>query len=329
MASEERPRHLDTVLLTLEILRRIPRRRKITAQELHEQLWHAGFRRDVRSIQRHLDALCSHFEIERDDRTKPYGYQWLPHAGGMSLPGLTPQESLLLRLAEEHLRPLLPAPLLRSLKGFFAQARINLNDPARGRQEREWTRKVRVVSTTLPLLPPRIPDGVFEAVSQALYENRWLRIDYRNARRQRHRHDVMPLGLVQQGANLYLVCRFDGYDNERTLAVHRILSAEVSDLGFTRPAGFDLAAYENEGRFQYGDGRRIRLRFNIAREAGAHLLESPLAPDQQIETFPDSYRITATLLDSLLLARWLNGFGGKVWDVQKTPLSGDAQKAET
>ncbi len=316
----KRTNTLDTVLLSLEILRRIPRGRKITAQELHQQLQHAGFHRDVRSIQRHLDKLASHFDIERDDRSKPYGYQWLPRAHAMSLPSLTAQESLLLRLAEEHLRPLLPAPLLKSLEGFFAQARINLNDPSNAQLEREWTRKVRVVSTTLPLLPPRVAPGVFEAVSQALYENRWLQIDYRNARRQRRTHDIMPLGLAQQGANLYLVCRFRDYSNERTLAVHRILKAEVSDLRFERPAEFDLSAYEDEGRFQYGDGNPVRLTFCIAKAAGAHLQESPLSHDQHVEETEDHYQITATMLDSLLLRRWLNGFGNDVWNIQMQPL---------
>jgi len=314
---EKRTRSLDTIMLALEILRRIPRRRKVTAQELHEQLWNAGFKRDVRSIQRHLDTLCSHFDIECDDRARPYGYRWLPKAGGLSLPGLSLQESLLLHLAEEHMKHLLPAPLLRSLDGFFAQARINLNDAEGAGPEREWTRKVRVVSTTLPLLPPKIVPEVFDAVSLALYRNRWLHIDYRNARRQRRQHEVMPLGLVQQGANLYVVCRFRDYDNERTLAVHRILKAEASDLTFTRPAGFDLAAYENEGRFQYGDGELVRLTFHISRDAGAHLIESPMAADQHIEEDDDGYRVTATLLDSLLLKRWLNGFGADVWGIRK------------
>ena len=314
-----RTRNLDTVLLSLEILRRIPRGRKITAVELHEQLSHAGFVRDLRSIQRHLDTLSEHFDIERDDRSRPYGYRWLAKAGGLSLPTLTPQESLLLRLAEEHLKHLLPAPLLKSLDGFFSQARINLNDRQHARLEKEWTQKVRVVSNTLPLLPPRIAPGVFEAVSQALYENRWLQIDYRNARRQRRRHDIMPLGLAQQGANLYLVCRFRDFNNERTLAVHRILTAVISDLCFERPPEFDLAAYEDEGRFQYGEGQPIRLSFHISKDAGAHLLESRLAPDQQMEEHEDSFQVSATVLDSLLLERWLRGFGEDIWGVEKTP----------
>src|SRR5690606_29242185 len=147
--------------------------------------------------------------------------------------------------------------------------------------------------------------------------NRWLQIEYRNARRQRRQHDIMPLGLAQQGSALYLVCRFRDYDNERTLAIHRIRSAGISQVEFEPPANFDLAAYEDEGRFQYGSGRRMRLSFHISKEAGAHLLESPLSAEQAVEEHDDSYHITATLLDSLLLRRWLNGFGDDVWGIEK------------
>lgn len=57
---------------------------------------------------------------------------------------------------------------------------------------------------------------MFDAVSEALYYNRWLNIDYSNAHGTRRQVEVMPLGLAQQGSRLYLVCRFKGYDNERS-----------------------------------------------------------------------------------------------------------------
>ena len=47
----KRPDTLDTALL-VELLRRIPRGRKITTRELHQQLQSAGFERDLRTIQR-------------------------------------------------------------------------------------------------------------------------------------------------------------------------------------------------------------------------------------------------------------------------------------
>jgi predicted DNA-binding transcriptional regulator YafY len=130
----------------------------------------------------------------------------------------------------------------------------------------------------------------------------------------------MPLGLAQQGPRMYLVCRFDGYDNERSLAVHRILSARASTLTFERPKDFDLKQYDDDGRFGYGDGERIRLSFRIEKAAGQHLLESPLSSDQQVVERDDSYEITATVVDSDMLERWLRGFGNAVSEVIMAPL---------
>ena len=62
---------LETVLLAVELLRRIPRGRKVTASELHRQLKDAGIDRNLRTIQRQMEMLSEHFEIERDVRNKP------------------------------------------------------------------------------------------------------------------------------------------------------------------------------------------------------------------------------------------------------------------
>lgn len=318
----KRAHTLETVQLSLEILRRIPRRRKVTAAELHEQLKAVGIDRDIRTIQRQLEMLSEHFEIERDDRNKPYGYRWLEYSRGLSVPNLSLQESLLLRLAEEHLKNILPSRLMKSMDGFFSQARHNLAVGESPRFEKEWPSKVRVVSTTQPLLPPPLAEGVFETVSEALFANRWLTLDYKNRGGRRAEIEVMPLGLAQQGPRLYLVCRFKGFDNERSLALHRIRSARMSLLRFVRPKGFDLIKYDNDGRFAFGNGEKIRLQFTMTRETGIEVVESPLAKDQIIEELGDThYLITATVVDSGLLQRWLNSFGDAISNVQRSPLT--------
>lgn len=311
----KRPDTKETVLLALELMRRIPRGRKVTAKELHEQLADTEMGRDLRTVQRQLEMLSEHFDIERDDRSKPYGYCWKERARGMALPMLTEQESLLLTLAEQHLRSLLPASLMKTMEGFFIQARANLAPHTTAQREREWLKKIRVVATTQPLLPPSIRPGVFEQVSNALFANQWLEVDYENAAGKRIKSDVMPLGLAQQGPRLYLVCRFKGYDNERSLALHRILAARASTLTFARPKDFDLEQYDNDGRFGFGDGKRVKLTFRVAKDAGYHLLESPLSKDQRVREEGDFYEITATVVDTKMLKWWLNGFGQQIWNV--------------
>jgi predicted DNA-binding transcriptional regulator YafY len=313
----KRPDTKETVLLALELLRRIPRNRKVSASELMEQLEGTGVERNVRTIQRQLEMLSTHFEIERDDRNKPYGYRWKERAKGLALPMLSEHESLLLTLAQQQLRNLLPSSLMKSMEGFFAQARSNLGPQSNAKREREWLSKIRVVSETQPVLPPKIKPGVFEEVSNALYGNRWLNLDYKNAAGKATSAEVMPLGLAQQGSRLYLVCRFKGYDNERSLALHRIISARASALTFERPKDFDLQKYDDDGRFGFGEGKRIRLTFHVAKSAGAHLLETPLSVDQQVIDLGDWYEITATAVDTAQLQWWLRGFGDQVSDIRQ------------
>ena len=311
---------LETVLLAVELLRRIPRGRKITASDLHQQLKDAGIERDLRTIQRQLEMLSEHFEIERDDRSKPYGYRWLEQAKALAVPNLTPQESLLLQLAEEHLKHLLPARLMKSLDSFFIQAKRNLGTNSNARLEKEWPSKVRVVATSQPLLPPKLALGVFEAVSEALYSNRWLQLDYKNASGNRKSVDVMPLGLVQQGPRLYIVCRYQGFDNERNLALHRIYSAVMTAKEFDRPKGFNLKQYDDDGRFGFGEGVRVYLSFRIEHSAGLHLLESPLSTDQKIIKGDDGQlSVSATVVESAMLERWILSFGDSISDVKRQP----------
>lgn len=313
----KRPDTKETVFFALELLRRIPRNRKVTASDLHKELVGTELERDLRTIQRQLESLSEYFEIERDDRSKPYGYRWKERAEGLSIPSLSEQESLLLTLAEQHLRNLLPANLMKSMASFFTQARSNLGAHGKAAREREWLAKVRVVSTTQPLLPPKINPGVFEEVSNALFGNRWLQVDYKNAAGRRTQSDVMPLGLAQQGPCLYLVCRFKDYDNERSLALHRILAAQASSLTFDRPKEFNLQQYDDDGRFGFGEGRRIKLSFRIDKDAGGHLLESPLSADQEVREVGGRYEISATVVDTAQLEWWLRGFGKDVSTVSK------------
>lgn len=314
----KRPDTHETVLLALELLRRIPRNRKVSAPELHAQLADQGIARDLRTIQRQLEMLSEHFPIERDDRNKPYGYRWKESANGLALTTLSEPESLLLTLAEQQLRKLLPASLMKTMETFFVQARTNLGPSANPRREHEWLSKIRVVSETQPLLAPQIKQGVFEAVSNALYGNQWLDLHYKNAAGKKSNARVMPLGLAQQGTRLYLVCRFEGYDNERSLALHRIVSATASTLTFDRPKDFDLQQYDADGRFGFGEGKRIRLTFRIEKKAGRHLLESPLSADQQVNELDNQFEISATVVDTAQLQWWLRGFGDAVNGVSKT-----------
>ncbi|MEG9498428.1 helix-turn-helix transcriptional regulator [Mannheimia indoligenes] len=316
-----RPSDIDATLLQLEILRRIPKLpQKIDAKTLHQQLLDAGFERDLRSIQRTLKVLCEHFDIECDERSKPYGYSWKLRSEGLALPILNEQQSLLLKLAEQQLKYLLPTNLMASMKPFFEQA-DKMVSGSKDKPEYQWLNKVCSTPTSLPLVPAKIKDEIFSAVSQALFQNKLLHIEYQNQFGKKHSATVMPLAIAQQGASIYLVCRYEGFQNNRLLALHRIRKAEISTFTFERPKDFDLKAYQNDGHLGFGNGDKIRLTFSIDKQAGFHLTETPLSKDQKIlEESDNHYRFQATVADNDMLEWWIRKFGEDIWDIEKESL---------
>ena len=308
-------------MYALELLRRIPRGSWISITALRETLADDGLQRSVRTTQRQLSLLMRHFDIECNTSDSVYSYRWKNGAKALEMQSMTGEEALLLTLAHENLASLLPPKLMQSMAGFFGLARdtaLRSHGDA-SKEDRQWMSKVRVISTTQPLLPPTIQPGVLEEVSNALYANLWLAVDYKNAQAERKIADVKPLGLAQQGASLYLVCRFDGYANERSLALHRIVTAKASTLKFDRPTDFNLQQYDADGRFGFGEGQRIRLSFRIDKGAGLHLLESRLSEDQQHQDVGEHYDISATVVDTAQLEWWLRGFGDSVSQVRREP----------
>ncbi len=326
-----RPDPMKTLQLTLELLKRIRKDKDVTAAQLQQQLrdTDSRFERDLRTIQRLLESLSSpdnpSFTIVRNDRDKPYGYRWQEGSVGLMLPSLSPQEALLLTLAKQQLAKLLPARLMKSMEGFFDQASRQLSNPAghvgsQTRLEHEWLSKVRVLSTSQPLLPPTVDAQAFQEVSDALYANQWLDISYKNASGHEASYKVMPLGLVQQGPRMYLACRFDGHDNYRCLALHRLISAKASTLTFERPADFDLKQLDDDLVFGEEEAKYIRLSFRIDKGNGLHIVECPLSADQQVVELADGYEITATVQDSDVLERWLRGFGERVENIIRSDI---------
>ena len=193
----------------------------------------------------------------------------------------------------------------------ISEAKINLGHETDARLERRWLDKVRVVSQSMPLLPPEIHKGVLEVVTSALYYDHFLDIDYVNVGGERKIKRVMPLGLAQQGARIYLVVRFEGHENERSLALNRIQSAHDTGLKF-KPFGFDLAKYDDDGRFGIGNGKKIELKFRIEKLSGIFLTESKLSKDQQVKDLGDWLEIAATVVESEQLIWWIRGFGARI-----------------
>jgi predicted DNA-binding transcriptional regulator YafY len=83
----------------------------------------------------------------------------------------------------------------------------------------------------------------------AIWEDRRVRLHYRDQHRRPSVRIIEPLGLVAKAGIWYLVARSG--DEMRTFRAERILAAEELDERFERPAGFDLVAFWREWSKQF------------------------------------------------------------------------------
>lgn len=307
---------LNGALLYIHILSKLSTSTKKTAQDILEALRDDGESVELRTVQRMLTNIsnCPLLPIECERDVPPYRYGLNKKAPGLRLAQLSPEEALLLQLAKEQLHYQLPKRLLDDMEGLFDDATRCLQG-MRARSEQSWMNKVRVVASSQPLIPPKVNESVFENVSSALYSNRLLRVVYVNKQGERKDKVVAPLALVTQGVRLYLVCRFEGYDNYRHLVLHRISTAEVLDDVFFYPSDFDLDAYIGQGHFGFSHGQMVKVRFEAVNWLAGDLLETPMSTDQTVELGETYSTIQATVPDTEALRWWLRGFGELVRNV--------------
>lgn len=317
-------------LLILAILRRIPRRGWITSTEIGKALAESGREVPTRRLQRILRELTDDpaFEVEINTTSKPYAYRRSVPDPTLASMTLSPQVSLLVRMAQEYLKHQLPAPLVKSLDYLFEEAQETLNESARSSRAAMWLRKVAFVPESVPMVPPNIKPRIFEAVSEALYRESKLEIDYVNNQDEEKRGIVSPLGLVQQGCRVYLVCRFDGYENIRHLALHRLQKARALDFAAERPKDFALDRYVASRHFNYSNGRRVRLVLEFESDVFAkNLQETPLNRRQTLERLPDGFwRLEAEVDDTKVLDGWIVSWNlANIRLSEKHPVAEDAE----
>lgn len=298
------------VQLFLEILKLIPRYRKISQKELLQSLQLRGFEVDAQKLQRALKQLCEcgSFDIECDQRSRPYGYR-LTGPQAFSHAKLNVQESLLLLLVKAHLTPQLPGSLNAALQPLYDAASQVLDDRGNAARARSWLKKVAVVPNHLPFVPPDIKPSIFNVVSDGLYRDLMVELTYERPNKGLKTYDVHPLGLVQQNVRLYLVGAVSGEEKLRHFALHRIRKADVLDRPSTSPDGFELARYLEEVPFNYTfrPTRRIHLTLEMTNlHSVNNLRETPLDQMQTITAItPGLWRIEADVVDSMLLDGWI------------------------
>jgi predicted DNA-binding transcriptional regulator YafY len=303
----------DPLLRQWEMLKLIPRERKITVKELKSKLEGLGFSVTRRTLERDLDRLSIPFTLEVDTRSKPYGWRYALNMQHCNIPGLTSSEALTLILLETYLKTLLPVAIADNLAGQFSAARQFFSVEHTDSKLQDWLKKVKVLIPGQPLLAPIIDSQIQRTVNMALMQGLQLEMDYLAAgtTKAKHFQSVHLQGLVQYGAVIYLVTTINDHNDLRLLVLHRVKKATLKNETLRTLDDFNLQTYIDHGGFGFGENTQaITLVALFKNGVGIHLVETPLAKDQQIERLDkNQFLITADVLDTPQLLRWLSSHG--------------------
>jgi predicted DNA-binding transcriptional regulator YafY len=296
------------------MLRAIPRYPlKITANELTVKLLDEQFSVSKRTVERDLLELSQSFPLTIDDRNKPYGWSWLREAPSFDLPGLSGHEALMLAMAEEYLKELLPSITNDVLDPHFKAAKRALKEQFNARKISNWLLKVRSISANQPLISPKIPPEIQKVVSEGLLTEKQLNITYQKlGEDENQKYRVHPLAMVNRGNLSYLMVTFFDYKDIRLLAMHRIISAELLNDSATIPIDFDIDKEIAKGRLSFGDGEMIQLVLEFNHEVGEYFLETPISEDQVYSEIDGKIVINVTIPDTPQLRWWILGLGAGV-----------------
>ena len=314
----------DSSLRLLLLLRQIPREpRSISSQQLHERLKDAGYPVSLRTVQRDLVTLSSHFPIVQSTpsgRGKT-GVAWAFSKGSahLAFPGMDAVTALTVSMALEHLQSLLPRQVLQYLEPWQLEAQAQLSKHNSSKFH-DWMSKVRVVPQHF-LQAPQVDAEAVELIYEAVLENRKFSATYKG----KPECIIHPYGLVQQGHTLYLICRFYDFDDVRITALHRYQEVELLDESVRPFPEFNIDDYLDSGAMQWvlPDRQRIALKLLVSPWLAAHLEETPLADKQILTTDPqhaERYVLEAQVLDGMQLRRWLLSQGAGLQVLEPEPL---------
>ncbi len=324
------PKHQDSLFRQWNMLRLVPRfPMKVTARNLQHQLIAAGHEVTERTVQRDLQELSIVFPLVVDDREKPYGWSWQKDAANFDLPGLTIPEAMTLVLAEQHLKGMLPASVVDQLAHYFHSAHQRLDSEPRPHRGRSWLDKVRTVPPAQPLRLPVVSKEVQHAVTDALLHEKQLSIRYqKKGEGSLVDYRIHPLALVQRGSVAYLYVRIFDHEDARTLALHRIVAADVLDAPVRYPKDFNIDQTIDQGVWGFGSGEKTDVILAFRNGMGDHLLETPLSADQTASIQADGrLHVSALVANTPQLRWWLMGFGDGVEVIAPKYLRGQILKA--
>lgn len=304
----------DPLIRCLTLLQLIPRQpARCATSTLHSKLKDKGFNISERSVQRDLLKLAESFPIVCHDEERPF-YWSFDRSAHFDLPRQDTPTALAFCLAESHLDHLLPQAVMQQLAPQFRAAREHLNSLNQN-QLAHWPQRVRAIPNGQALMPADIALEVWAAVSEALVEQRQLRVSYLSrSKGEPKTFSLHPQSLVSRHAVSYLVAMANDYQDLRHFALHRIQQAEVTTAPARQREDHDIDAYIAAGAFGFlrsgaAAAGEVELIADVDPQTAWLLRETPLAPGQELTLLPENdwQRLSVNLPDSQETLWWILG----------------------
>tara|TARA_R100001230_G_C5688338_1_gene199497 strand:+ start:844 stop:1887 length:1044 start_codon:yes stop_codon:yes gene_type:complete len=303
----------DTLMRNLTLLRIIPRAplRRDT-NTLHEMLKEEGFNVDIRTLQRDLHKLSTKFPLMcQEEKTGPHRWQYVSDFVS-DLPAMDTAEALALVMAEDSLAGKLPPSALAHVQRRFGRARQHL-DALETNGLAHWRKRVSSIPEGKTLLPPEVAPGIWDAVSDALLNQRAIDVTYRSrSKKSLKQFTVHSQGIVVRGSISYVLATIDEYQDVRQLVLHRFQDIQQSEKLYRPAPDFSVQDYIEKGEFGYLiDQTPIQLIADINEDMAKKLAETPISRDQQLSALNLQKRaeLRATVPNDKQTLSWIRSLG--------------------
>ncbi|MCP4501159.1 MAG: WYL domain-containing protein [Deltaproteobacteria bacterium] len=287
-----------------------------------------GVKTSMRNLQRDLVALSLTFPLTCDEDQKPFRWSFMENSELFQLPKMNLNTALTLRLVEEMLAKALPSSTTKHLEKYFKTAKSTLK-LAEHSGYKKWAERVKVLPRTQGLQPAQVKPKVYDAVYEALLEEKQLEVNYKGrGDGDAKLRTLHPLGLVLREGATYLVCTYFDYDDVRYLPLQRFSSAKVLNVKRKAPKDFSLASYLSTGKMGFLVGEeQITFEALVSEQLAKTLSETPLSAEQEIVDDADGrMRLQANVADTLALQGWIMSYGSHIEVLSPAPLRTEIAK---
>lgn len=305
----------DTLFRHLAILQMLPRApHSLSTTTIQMKLEDQGYSITARSIQRDLDKLAEHFPLECHSASKPYRWNYVANYTS-DLPAMDTVTALMLVLAEESVRGLLPTVAMDRISYKFQSARKHLE----GLQSNGfslWSQRVRAIPNSKSLIPAEIQPSIWEGLTDALLNHHAVDVDYLSRYQgELKTYTLHPLGLVARDSSSYLLATVNEHEDVRQFAMHRFHSVKPSASLYRARPDFSVQQYIDAGAFGFPMAQEpVQLSARIDKAVAWLLAETPLSHDQSLSE-PDAdgwVQLKATVPNDQQTLWWVMGFGASI-----------------